>query len=214
MSPTVKTPGPRGRSRETRRRIVTAATELFLADGYGATTLESVAARAGVAVQTVYFHFHNKRTVLKEVTDRLSTGDDEAVALLERPWMQQMREAPDAVAAVAVWCALSSEVFARVARIRWMAVTASANDADLAAQEQVNREQTLAGHRFLAEHLDERGALRADLTVEQAGEVLYALVSLELYVLLTAELGWSPERWEEWVLDTVARTVLTGKGRG
>jgi len=184
---------------------------LFLADGYGATTLESIAARAGVAVQTVYFHFHNKRTVLKEVTDRLSAGDDEAVALLERPWTQQMREAPNAAEAVEVWCELSSEVFARVARIRWMAVTASANDADLAAQERVNREQTLAAHRVLAEHLAERGALRADLTVERAGEILYALVSLELYVLFTTELGWSAQRWEEWVLDTVVRTVLAGE---
>lgn len=211
MTAPVKGRAPKGRSRVTRQRIVSAATELFLAEGYGATTLESIADRAGVAVQTVYFHFHNKRTVLKEVTDQLATGDDEAVALLERPWMQQMHEAPDAEGAVGVWCSLASEVFGRVARIRWMAVTASANDADLAAQERINREQTLASHRVLAEHLDERGALREDLTVEAAGEVLYGLSSLELYVLFTMELGWSSQRWEAWVVDVVMRTVLTSR---
>ena len=57
------------RSRTTRRKIVAAAADLFIAGGYGATTLEQIAERAGVAVQTVYFHFGNKRTVLKEASD-------------------------------------------------------------------------------------------------------------------------------------------------
>ena len=55
-----------------------------MAEGYGSTTLEQIAARAGVAVQTVYFHFGNKRTVLKEAVDVAAVGDDEPVALLER----------------------------------------------------------------------------------------------------------------------------------
>ncbi len=75
MSDAVK---PRAaRTRATRRRIVDAATELFVAEGYGATTLEQIAARAGVAVQTVYFHFGNKRTVLKEAVDVAAVGVDQ-----------------------------------------------------------------------------------------------------------------------------------------
>ena len=72
MSETVK---PRAaRTRATRRRIVDAAAALFVEHGYGVTTLEQIAARAGVAVQTVYFHFGNKRTVLKEAADPAGGG--------------------------------------------------------------------------------------------------------------------------------------------
>jgi hypothetical protein len=49
-------------ARETRRRIVAAAAEQFVTRGYGATVLDQVAEQAGVAVQTVYFHFRNKPT--------------------------------------------------------------------------------------------------------------------------------------------------------
>src|SRR3954468_16587156 len=89
MSETVKSRA--ARTRATRRRIVDAAAELFIERGYGVTTLEQIAARAGVAVQTVYFHFGNKRTVLKEAVDVAAVGDDEQVALLERPWLGELR---------------------------------------------------------------------------------------------------------------------------
>ena len=53
------------KTRATQRKIVDAAADLFVTEGYHATTLEQIAVRAGVAVQTVYFHFGNKRSVLK-----------------------------------------------------------------------------------------------------------------------------------------------------
>jgi AcrR family transcriptional regulator len=207
----VKTPrrdGRQAQARATRRRIVDAAHELFLADGYAATTLDAVAARAGVAVQTVYFHFRNKRTVLKHVVDIASVGDDEQVALLERPWQQQMREAPDAAGAVAVWMRMSREVYERIVPIMRVVHEASGSDPDMAEQRRTSKEQTLRAHRALAEHLHERGALREDLDVDTAGEVLYTLVSLEVHLLTTAELGWSAQRWERWACDTVVRAVL------
>src|SRR5689334_6136023 len=79
-------------ARATRRRIVTAAAEQFVARGYVATLLEQVAAQAGVAVQTVYFHFGNKRTLLKHVMDVAAVGDDEPVPVLERPWLKQVQQ--------------------------------------------------------------------------------------------------------------------------
>lgn len=209
MSETVKTPVPRGdRARLTRRRIVDAAHVLFLEQGYAATTLDAIAARAGVAVQTVYFHFQNKRTVLKHVADVAAVGDDEQQALLQRPWMDEMRAAPTAVGAVAVWLDVSAQVYARVVPIMRVVHEASGSDPDLGEQERTNKQQTLQAHRVLAEHLADRDALRADLTVEAAGEVLYALVSLELYVLLTDELGWPVTRWQDWTADAITRTVL------
>src|SRR5664279_3833218 len=104
-------PGPdRGRrvtraeqARATRRRIIEAATRLFLAHGYAATMLDQVALDAGVAVQTVYFHFGNKRTLLKEALDIAAVGDDEPVPLLERPWLDRLRGEPDPAEMIALW---------------------------------------------------------------------------------------------------------------
>lgn len=199
------------RARQTRLRIVRAARDLFLADGYAATTLEQVAVRADVAVQTVYFHFRNKATVLKHVMDLAATGDDEPVALLERPWMDEMRASPDGAGAVSVWLDMSRVVYARVAPVMRV-VREAGSDPETAEQQRVNKRQTLTAHRALAEHLSQRGSLREDMAVEQAGEVLYGLVSLELYVLFTDELGWSPEQWQGWTTDAVVRAVLRPSG--
>ena len=45
------------RARQTRNRMLDSARELFIADGYAATTMERIAQEAGVAVQTLYYTF-------------------------------------------------------------------------------------------------------------------------------------------------------------
>lgn len=57
--------------RSTRNRIVAAAKELFLKNGFSRTSLEVVAAEAGVTKPTVYSHFRSKRDVLLAVTETL-----------------------------------------------------------------------------------------------------------------------------------------------
>src|SRR3954453_10741771 len=110
--------GGRGRqARATRRRIVDAGAALFIANGYTATTLEQIADRAGVAVQTVYFHFGNKRTVLKQAVDIAAVGDDEPVAVLERPWLAELRAEPAPRRVVALWARTSTGIYPRIGPI-------------------------------------------------------------------------------------------------
>lgn len=52
-----------------RAAILTAARELFLADGFDRTSVDAVAARAGVSKRTVYDYFGDKRTLLQSVVD-------------------------------------------------------------------------------------------------------------------------------------------------
>jgi hypothetical protein len=44
--------------------------------------------------------------------------------------------------------------------------------------------------------------------VERAADIIFTLISLEVYHLLTAERGWSPADWEQWAGDTLAATIL------
>ena len=53
--------------------MLDAATDLFLRDGYGATSLEAVAAAAGVSKRTLYARFSGKAALLQVVVSRLVT---------------------------------------------------------------------------------------------------------------------------------------------
>ena len=90
------TDGRRQRSMRTRARVVDAGEQLFVERGYLATTIEAVAERAGVAAQTVYYVFGTKRNLLAAVLDASIAGDVEPVAVLERPWFDELETAGDA----------------------------------------------------------------------------------------------------------------------
>jgi len=209
MSDPVK---PRGsRTRVTRRKITDAATELFVLDGYSATTLERIASRAGVAVQTVYFHFGNKSTVLKEAVDIAAVGDDQPVAMLDRPWLDQARAEPDPYRVIALWTAYGRGIVTRVGPIMKVVRDAAAVDPVMAEQWATNEAQTASAFRVLAEQLDAMNALR--VPVEEAVAILCALSGLDVYLSLASR-GWTPEQWERLVVDSLSHALLrVGSGR-
>jgi hypothetical protein len=79
----------------------------------------------------------------------------------------------------------------------------------MAEQWRVNEGQRYIAHRSLAELLAAKGdALRPGLTVDEAADVIFTLLSPEVYLLLTAVRGWPPARWQDWAADTIARAIL------
>jgi len=203
MSDVVK---PRGsRTRATRRKITDAATELFVRDGYSATTLERIASRAGVAVQTVYFHFGNKSSVLKEAVDIAAVGDDQPVAMLDRPWLEQARAEPDPYRVIALWMSYGRDVVTRVGPIMKVVRDAAAVDPVMAEQWAANEAQTASAFRVLAEQLDAMNALR--VPVEEAVTILCVLSGLDVYLSLAAR-GWTPQQWERFVVDSLTHALL------
>jgi AcrR family transcriptional regulator len=201
------------KTRLTRRRIVAAAADLFLDQGYGATTLDRVAARAGVAVQTVYFHFGNKARLLKEALDVAAVGDDEPVALLDRPWLQEMSAEPDPIRVIELWTGGGREILERVAPLLAVVRGTMGTDPDLAAQWDVNQVQRRTAFRALADLLADRDALRRGLTVEDAADLAFLISSAENYMIATGTLGWTPERWQRTTASLLAQTLL-GSTRG
>src|SRR3954451_11555272 len=99
----------------TRRAVLAAARELFTAQGYGATTIDQIAARAGVSKPTVFSAVGNKQTVLSAVRDVAMAGDDEKLSMVERPLAEQIRQEPDPHRAVELLAGL----FTRIAPGRW-----------------------------------------------------------------------------------------------
>ena len=198
----------REQAQATRRRITDAGLDLFVRQGYAVTTLEQIAGQAGVAVQTVYFHFGNKRTLLKEIVDVVAVGDDEPVALLDRPWMQQFRAEPDARRALTIWIRNSRAIFARIAPIMRIVRDAAGADPDMTAQWDVNQQQRFIAHSTLAQQLADKHGLRQGLSAAKAADILFALLSLDVYLLLTVERGWTPAQWQRWITNTLVEAVL------
>jgi len=196
------------KTRLTRRRIVAAAADLFLDQGYGATTLDQVAARAGVAVQTVYFHFGNKATLLKEALDVAAVGDDAPVALLDRPWLEELTAEPDPVRVIELWTNGGREILERVAPLLAVVRGTVGTDPDLAAQWEVNEGQRRTAFRVLTDLLADRGALLPGLTVEGAADLAFLITSAENYIVATHTLGWAPERWQRTTATLLAQSLL------
>ena len=197
-----------GQARATRRRITAAATELFVRQGYAATTLAEIAAAAGVAVQTVYFHFANKPGLLKAAVDVAAVGDDEPVPLLERSESARIRDESDPRLALALSVRQGRAIFARVGPIMRVVRDAAGVDVDMAAQWRANEQQRAVAFTALARQLAEKNGLREGLSVEDAADIIFALHSLELYYLLTETRGWTAERWEGWLTETLSAAVL------
>ena len=97
MKPSVKSPviSRAGRALATRRRMLATAQELFVQQGYAATTVEQIAADAGVAVQTVYYTFRTKGLLLRELVEVTAAGQELPAPVMERAWAREMLSALD-----------------------------------------------------------------------------------------------------------------------
>lgn len=78
------------RTEATTSALVDAARELFARDGYDATSLDAVAARAGVTKGAVYHHFDGKRQLFEAVftreVERMATPLANAYGRKKDPW--------------------------------------------------------------------------------------------------------------------------------
>ncbi|MFB7336095.1 TetR/AcrR family transcriptional regulator [Streptomyces adustus] len=198
----VKRAGKRAlKAQETRRRILEAARELFVERGYGATMLQDVAAQAGVAVQTIYFVFGNKRTLLKELVDIAIAGDHEPMATMDRPWFRDAVAAETSDAQLRAHVRGTREILERVAPIMKMVDTAAAADPEIAGLWQQDENPRFVVHATAANALMAKPGARQGVPAERAADVLFGVLSPELYLLFVRERGWSPEQWEQWAYD-------------
>ena len=198
----------RPRAQATRRRIRDAARRLFVERGFVATTIEAIAGEDSVAVPTVYLAFGTKRALLAELLDIACVGGEEPVAVLERPWVDEVRHDPDPQGQLRRWVRGGRDIDARVAPLWEVARNAAAADPDIGAQVHHYKTLTLQAHRYFVTVLAANGGLRDGLDPQRAADIVFGLLSHELYRLLVIEQGWAPADWERWVADMLAAQLL------
>ncbi len=192
----------------TRGRMLDAAYDLFCEQGLRATTMGSIAERAGVAVQTLYFTFHTKDALLQEVHDRTVLGDD-PVPPSRQAWHIAAMTEPDGRRALA---RIIEGLLAILARISPMIPVFHAVSADPAGRvfrrgEELRRK----GLEQLVDALAAKTPLRPGLTPAKACDLLFVVLGPELYRSLVLECGWSQAEWRTWATSVLTRDLFDGE---
>lgn len=192
----------------TRAAILAAAGKLFVDPGYAASTLSSVAKEAGVAVQTVYSIFATKRQLLSDLVDVTIAGDDEPIALADRPFVAEIRQIRDPRAKLARFAVHLADVHAREADVMIALAGAATADVDAAAIWRKNLEERRRGMAMFAAELEATGAVRENLTVDMVADVLWLAMDVRSYDWLVRQRGWTVEQYADWYVATVAASTL------
>jgi len=197
----------------TEQRIVAAATELFLADGYVATTLEAVAQRARVAARTVYVRFGTKAALFKRVVDVAIVGDTEPVGVLDRDWMTRAMTAPALAGRLAACAAVSRQIMERTGTLFAVAQQAAAVEPLIAGFWQEGREQSRYTQQVLWTRLAEDGLLPAGSDLGWLTDTASVLAGAETYLLVTRMFGWHLDAYQDWLTITLTRLVTPASER-
>ena len=189
-------------AQETRRRIAGAARRRFAAAGYAGTTVEAVAAEAGVAASTVYAAFKTKAALLAAVRE----------AWLEasggRPLLLQALAAPDAAARLGGVAHAYRSFWEHGADVRAILEGAAGDPAAAAvvrAGEDEHRQALAEVVAGLA------GSLAYGIGTADAAALLAALTAFEVYATLVGRWGWSAGRYEDWLAGLLRRELLAAR---
>jgi AcrR family transcriptional regulator len=196
------------RTRLARRAVIDAARTLFLERGYGATTIDAISALSDVPPATVYRLFSTKRGILKALLDISIGGVDDAVPMADRPPVRSLLADPNPKNMVAGFVGIAAQVNSRTAAIYRILVSAAASDPDAATLLDDLTRQRQEGQGRVAGALARASALRPTLRERDAGDIIHALVSPEVYGLLVVDRGWPPERYETWLTETLVDQLL------
>jgi len=198
--------GRQKQAQASRARVLAVAREMLLTRGYYATTVPAVAKAAAVSPQNVYKAFGNKPALLKAVFDVAIAGDDEPIAMVQRPALSRVREEPDPREKLRLYGRFVAETAPRHAPIQLLVRAAAATDADAATLWDQLCAERLRGMTMFARALAEH--LRDDVTVDDARDLLWAHNSPELYDLLVNAREWSPARFGDWLAQSLIDALL------
>ncbi len=189
-----------------RKQTLRAAQQLFAARGYAGTTMRDIAGAAGVSVKTVEASLRTKPNILKLLVDIAIAGDDQPVALIDRPIIHRMREAADLEELAALYATLVAEISARLGPISRVVDEAAGIDPDIARLQRTMRENRLFGARHVA--LMFAAVVEPDrIDVDATADVLFLFNDPTIYDVLVRQRGWTTETFQTWLAANYRRQI-------
>ena len=204
-------PVRREQAARTRERIVVAAGELFLSDGYARTSIRQIAEAANVSPDTVYAVFGTKARVLTALIDKRLAPDPGVDSVLDRPDAHAVRDEPDQRRQLHLFARDMAAISARVRPVYEILRTASAVEPEMAAVRAEMDDYRLRNMRQAADWIAARGPLRVD--IDRASEIIWALASPDLARMLCDGRNWTEDEYAEWLEDALIHLLLPADDR-
>jgi AcrR family transcriptional regulator len=171
--------------------------------------MEAIATEAGVALKTVYVAFETKSGLLRALWNHLLRAGRDYVPVAQQDWYREVVAEPDPGRQLRLTVSASVTVKRRIGGVLEVIRTAAPADPDIGALWRRIQTEFHANQRVIVESLAAKHALRADLDVDRATDILWTLNHPDVWQLLVRERGWTPEQFEEWFAET-ARAQLLG----
>lgn len=178
------------------------AREQFSANGYSATTIESIATGAGVAIQTIYNSVGNKPALLSAVLDAAVSGPDAPATV---PEFMRVRAAgtADFAGMVGVLADWFGEAMPRSHGIFAAIGQAAAVEPSVAALRDRRARARMEHYLEAAAAVRQRGGLGNGMSDADAAAVIFTIGHPDTYASLVVGFGWPLPRYRNWVYTSL-----------
>jgi AcrR family transcriptional regulator len=193
----------------TRRAVLTAARELFISQGYTATTIADIATSARVAADTIYATVGRKPALLRELVETAISGTGQAVPADERDYVIRIAAATTAADKIIIYAHAITAIQQRMAPVFLALRDAAATDPDCAGLWAEIAQRRATNMRRFAADLRSTGELRDDLTDDQVADIIWSMNAAEYWDLLVREREWTPTQFANWLTDAWTRLLLS-----
>lgn len=203
-------PRRRAQADATRRAILAAAHDLFLADGYAATSIRAVAKAAEVSEQTVYNAFGDKPSLLVAVGDRVLSGELAPETLKHGDFRTQLLGKTDTrerIAFAAAWARMLWEQ--GMLRVEAMLLDAAATDPRAAEVAETIWRHKYDANKELFSLAFPAASRPAGDDPDEAYDVFFATQSAAFVRILIDDCGWSWDAYEKWTAAMLRRLFTT-----
>jgi AcrR family transcriptional regulator len=199
----------KAQANETRRHILEAARKLFIERGYTGATAEAIAAEAGVAAQTIYANFKNKKRILVSLMNvSPATGVEDHTPMADRASVQAVSQERNRRRQLQMFAQVVANNLDQVSAVFEVMADAAKIEPDLDRIIQKLNKQRLENMTFAVQQFAMNGPFRDNMDETYARDTVWTLTSSEVFLLLRRDRGWSKEKYAEWLAEMLTRALL------
>lgn len=165
--------------------------------------MAQVARRADVSVSSVYALFKSKEGILRELMTAVLFGKQFQQAI------SQLEGVTDPVRLIALTANVARAIYEGETAELGLVRGASAFSSALQKLETEFEELRFRMQQERVDLLFAESKQRKDITLSEARRIMWMYTSRDVYRLLVREGGWSPDRYQEWLADTLMTALVT-----
>lgn len=192
---------------ETRARILASAKDLFGQHGIDAVTIAQIADRSAVAGSTVYAVFKSKEGILRGLMEQSLFGGRFQSA------QQILAGIGDPVEAIALTAHVSRAIYESESSDLGLLRNVSGFSPALRKIEEEFERTRFEMQEDRLRQLFEAGTAKRHISFDEARRIMWMYTSRDVYRMLVIEGGWTPDRYQQWLSQTLVSALVECEGR-